>query len=131
MISVIYTSISALLICWLSLNVIKLRRKNRISVGDGGVHELTIARAAQLNAIEYIPISLLLLYALELNGAYILFVHLLGLSLLAGRIIHARAMLAENLKARVLGMQITLYTIIGLAIINIVYIPYEKLFNLQ
>ena len=58
MISVIYASISAFLIIRLSLNVIKKRRANRVSVGDGGNEELKIAVAAQTNAIEYIPIAL-------------------------------------------------------------------------
>jgi len=130
MISAIYASISAILICCLSLNVIKKRRKNRISIGDGENEELKIAMAAQSNAIEYIPIALLLIFALEYNEANIWLIHLLGIALLSGRIIHARNLLSDNLKGRVLGMQITIYTIIGLAVLNIVYLPYNRLFKL-
>ncbi len=115
---------------WLSLNVIKKRHANKVNVGDGGCEELQIAMAAQSNAIEYIPIALLLLFALEYNNANILIVHLLGLSLIAGRLIHAKAMLSKNLKGRVLGMQITVYTILGLALINFVYLPYDQLLEL-
>ena len=35
MVSSIYASILALLIVWLSLNVIKLRRANKVILGDG------------------------------------------------------------------------------------------------
>lgn len=130
MISVIYASIAAFLICWLSLNVIRTRRKFRISIGDGDNSELKTAIAAQFNAIEYIPIALLLLYALEYNNAYLLFVHVFGLSLIIGRIIHAKGILSGHLKRRVLGMQVTIYTIIGLGITNFLYLPYTKLFRL-
>jgi uncharacterized membrane protein YecN with MAPEG domain len=128
MTSVIYASFSALLVVWLSLNVIRKRHSNRVSIGDGGNEELQIAMAAQSNAIEYIPIALLLLFALEYNEANIAIVHFLGVSLIAGRLIHAKGMLSGNLNSRVLGMKITIYTIIGLAVINVAYFPYEKVF---
>jgi len=129
MISVIYAVVSALLIVWLSFRVIKLRRKNRISIGDGRNSELKIAIAAQSNAIEYIPIALLLLFALEYNNANIFLVHILGLMLITGRIVHARGILSEKLNIRVVGMQITIFSIIGLSISNLLYLPYEKLFS--
>lgn len=130
MTSVIYASLSAFLIVWLSLNVIKKRHSNKVSIGDGGNEELRTVMAAQSNAIEYIPIALLLLFALEYNKANILIVHFLGLSLIIGRILHAKGILSANIKTRVLGMQITIYTIIGLALINFAYLPYAQLFKL-
>ena len=128
MTSVIYASLSAFLIVWLSLNVIKKRYSNKVSIGDGGNDELKTVMAAQSNAIEYIPIALLLLFALEYNKANILIVHFLGLSLIIGRILHAKGILSAKIKTRVLGMQITIYTIIGLALINFAYLPYAQLF---
>jgi hypothetical protein len=122
--SAIYASLSAFLVVWLSLNVIKVRRTKQVSVGDGGDDELKTAMAAQSNALEYLPISLLLLFALEYNGAFLVLVHTLGIVLLVGRVIHARAMLANNLQRRVIGMQITIWVIIGLAIANLFFIPY-------
>ncbi len=127
MTSAIYASLSAFLIVWLSLNVIKVRRTKQVSLGDGGDAELKTAMAAQSNALEYLPISLLLLFALEYNGAFLVLVHSLGVLLLVGRVIHARAMLTSNLKRRVLGMQITIWVLIGLALANLIFIPYGKL----
>lgn len=57
-------------------------------------------------------------------------VHAFGLSLLVGRIIHARGILSGNLKERVLGMQVTISTIIALGLSNVVTLPYENLFKL-
>ena len=126
MTSVIYASLSAFLIVWLSLNAIKKRHSNKVNIGDGGVEELKLAIAAQSNAIEYIPIALILLFALEYNQGNILLVHVLGSSLISGRVVHAKGLLSSNLKQRVLGMKITIYTILGLAAVNFVYLPYAQ-----
>ena len=121
MITSLYASLSVLLIVRLTLSVIKLRRKNRISVGDGGNEELQLAIRTHANAVEYIPIALLLLLMLELNGAPNILIHVLGITLLIGRIIHAMGLPAKNLQKRVLGMQITIFLLIGLAILNVVF----------
>jgi uncharacterized membrane protein YecN with MAPEG domain len=109
------------------MNVIKVRRKYKISVGDGGNTELEVAMSAHSNAIESIPIALILLFALEFNSASILLVHFMGIIFMLGRIIHARNLLADNLNGRVLGMKITIYSILVLAVLNIFFIPYDKL----
>jgi uncharacterized membrane protein YecN with MAPEG domain len=121
MITSIYASLSALLIVRLTLSVIKLRRKIQISVGDGGNEQLQLAIRTHANALEYIPITLLLLLTLELNGAPKILIHLLGATLITGRIIHAIGIPAKDLKKRVLGMQITIFLLIGLAILNILF----------
>ena len=129
MTTALYASLSAFLIFWLSMNVIKKRRLYKVSLGDGGNEELKTAVAAHLNAVEYIPITLLLLFTLEYNKANIGLLHGLGLVFMIGRIIHARGLLQGHLKQRVMGMQITLYTLMTLAILNIVYLPYSQLFS--
>jgi len=130
MITSIYASFSALLIVRLTLSVIKLRRKNRIIVGDGGNEELQLAIRTHSNAVEYIPIALLLLLTLELNGAPKILIHLLGTTLLIGRIIHAMGLPAKDLKKRILGMQITIYLLIALAILNILFLVFAEPFKL-
>ncbi len=124
MITSIYASLSVLLIVKLSLSVIKLRRLNRVSVGDGGIEELQLAIRAHSNALEYIPIALMLLFMLELNGAPKILIHVLGLTLLVGRILHAMGLPAKDFKKRVLGMQITIYLLIGLAILNLSFLAF-------
>ncbi|EGW22846.1 MAPEG family protein [Methylobacter tundripaludum] len=121
MITSIYASLAALLIVRLTLSVIKLRRKNRVSVGDGGNEGLQLAIRAHANAVEYIPIALMLLLTLELNGAPKILIHILGTTLIIGRILHAMGLPAKDFKKRVLGMQITIYLLIGLAVLNILF----------
>lgn len=117
-----YASILALFFVWLSLNVIKLRRRFRVRLGDGGNNELQAAIAAQNNAAQYIPFALLLIAILEGNQAHTLLLNLLGLMLLSGRIIHARGILKSDLNFRVKGMQLTLFTLIFAAVGNLLYL---------
>lgn len=121
MITALYASLAALLVVYLTLAVIKLRRKNRVSVGDGGIDELQLAIRTHANALEYIPITLILLLLLELNTAPAWLIHTLGLTLLVGRILHALALPAKNLQQRVLGMQITIFLLVTLAILNVLF----------
>jgi len=127
MISSLYAALSAVVIVWLSLHVIKLRRIKKVRLGDGGEPELQAAIRAQGNATEYIPISLILLVLLELSGAHMALVHAGGMAILVGRLLHARGLLTESLRYRVLGMQVTIYTIIGLALANFAVAVYGGL----
>lgn len=121
MITALYASLCALLIVKLSLGVIAVRRQRKIGLGDGGDEELQAAIRAQGNATEYIPITLILMFLLENIVVYNWIIHLAGITLLTGRIIHAIGIKNNDLKKRVLGMKITLYLIIALSILNIVY----------
>jgi uncharacterized membrane protein YecN with MAPEG domain len=125
--SSVYAAILGLLICWLALKVIGVRRKNKILYADGGVTELQIARSAHSNATEYIPISVLLLFALEYSGGHTLVIHFFGFTVVVGRLMHCRGILLEKLKGRVLGMKITLFSIIGLSVLNIMYFLYSAI----
>ena len=127
MTTVIYASILAMLMCWLSMKVIKARRKNRIKYADGDCDELKIARSAQSNAVDYIPITLILLFALEYNGGHLLLVHVIGIVFVIGRVVHCQSILADKLRGRVTGMKITFGVILILAVVNLVYLPYSEL----
>ncbi|MCC6206841.1 MAG: MAPEG family protein [Gammaproteobacteria bacterium] len=121
MITSFYAAMLALLIVWLSLRVIRMRWAKKVRLGDGGDSELQAAIRAQGNAAEYVPLSLVLLALLELGGAHMALLHAGGLSVLVGRLLHARGLLTETLHYRKLGMQITIFALIGLALANLVY----------
>ncbi|EPF7751219.1 MAPEG family protein [Vibrio parahaemolyticus] len=127
MITALYASILALLLVWLAFQVIKQRRLNKVAYADGGVETLQIARSAQSNASEYIPITLILMALLEFNGTAPIWIHLTGIIFVIGRIIHARGILQESFKGRVKGMQLTFLVIVSLVVLNMFYFPYGKL----
>ncbi len=128
MTALLYVCICALMIVRLSLNVIGLRRQHKVSLGDGGHEDLQRAIRAHANAIEYMPIGLLLLLGLEFNQAPLWLVHILGVAFVAGRVLHAFAMPTMVMPRRVLGMQITIFTLLGLVAANLIFLPYAKVF---
>jgi len=88
-ITALYASLLALLFLALSFNIIRLRFKLKVGVGDGGEKTLTKAIRAHGNFSEYIPLALILLASYELSGADALWLHILGATLFVGRILHA------------------------------------------
>jgi len=130
MTTALYASLATFLIIYLSFNVIKLRRKHQVSIGNGGKKELKVATTAQATSVEYLPISLLLLLFLELNQGNLILLHLLGVLMIASRALHANSILTENLTQRLWAMQTTFFSMIVLALANLVYLPYSKLLNL-
>jgi uncharacterized membrane protein YecN with MAPEG domain len=69
LITSVIASILTIIFVRLSFGVIKLRRKNQVRIGTGGVEELERAIRAQANFAEYVPIGLILISCLEANAA--------------------------------------------------------------
>jgi uncharacterized protein len=85
----LWVGLHLLLLLVMALLVVRQRQKHKIALGDEGVPELTRAIRAQGNAVEYIPAALIGLVVLELTGAPPVLVHIAGLVLFAGRVMHA------------------------------------------
>lgn len=84
----LYAGILGIIILWLCLNVVKFRRGQRVEIGDGG-DALGIRHIrAQQNAVEYIPIALILFALVEINGGNPIMMHIVGVVLVFARIIH-------------------------------------------
>lgn len=64
------------------------RLRTGVSLGDGGAAALTVAMRRQANFVESVPLALVLLALVELNGAPPLWLHALGATLLIARIVH-------------------------------------------
>lgn len=88
-ITAFYAALSALLIVWLALRVALQRRRAQVGIGDGGDRLLARAVRAHGNAIEYVPLALLLLLLLELLATPALWLHVAGAVLLSSRLVHA------------------------------------------
>jgi len=118
-----FSSILALIFYKLSINVIKLRRKYKISLGSSKKHrDLEQAIRAHGNMSEFLPIGLILLACLEVNHIPKIIVFICGLFFLVGRYLHATSFLKEEINSshRVLGMKITHWSIVLMAILNLV-----------
>ena len=119
MITGIYAALAALLIVILALKVIGLRRQYKVALGDGGNQDLLAAIRAHANAVEYLPIGLLLLLLLELSQGPAWLIHLLGSLFIIGRLIHANGVSKAIIPRRIIGMQITIWLLIMMAILNL------------
>lgn len=106
----LYAALLALMYVALSVRTLRLRRHLKIAIGDAGDERMLRAMRVHANFAEYVPLCLLLLHFNELAGAGLLVLHLLGASLLLGRIVHALGVsrLREKFAFRVAGMALTL-----------------------
>jgi uncharacterized membrane protein YecN with MAPEG domain len=76
----------------LTLQVGRIRTRKRISLGDGGDPEMIAAIRAHGNLVEFAPLCLLIIWLL--NGPYgHRTIAVLGIILLACRVLHAGGML--------------------------------------
>ena len=123
LITAFFSSILALIFYKLSINVIRLRKKYKVSLGSSKKHkDLDQAIRAHGNLSEFLPIGLILLACLEVNHLPKIVVFMCGLFFLIGRYLHASSFLKEEIDSsnRVLGMKITHWSIILMAILNII-----------
>jgi uncharacterized membrane protein YecN with MAPEG domain len=105
----LYVGLLTLVFLALSYRVIFFRRANRVSLGDADSKDLRQRVRGQANFAEYAPIGLIILACVELQGAPAIAVHMLGLLLFAGRLLHAMAFWVHpmNFTYRTIGMILT------------------------
>ena len=117
-VTALYAGLMGLWLLGLGFEVMRRRRRHDVSIGDGGVRELELAMRAHGNACEYVPIALIVLALAEGMGAPGWVLHLSGLMLVAGRLIHGGHFLAgaRRLNLRIAGMLLTIGMIGGLAL---------------
>lgn len=124
----LYAGILGLLYLYLAANVIRIRRADSISLGDGGNALLERRIRAHGNFAEYAPIALVMIALAEAGGSPPLLIHGLGIALVIGRAMHALALSSLTLRpaARVGGMVLTL-TVIGIAAATCIIIAAQAL----
>ena len=121
-ISALYASLLALLVVILGMVVIRLRQSLRVGVGDGGNHDLARAIRVHGNAVENIPLFLLLLALYEINRGNITLLHVFGAAFFVSRVLHAWGLLVSGgaSPGRLAGTIGTYACLVGLAIVNLV-----------
>ena len=86
-ITAFYAGLLGLLYLVLSLRVVQLRRRG-ISLGDGGDPRMTRVIRGHANFAEYVPLILVLMLILEMARTSLYVLHVLGIALLVGRVLH-------------------------------------------
>lgn len=94
--------------------VILLRKRYRVGLGTGGQPELERMIRVFGNHAEFVPIGLILLIGLEFVQAPTWYLHLCGITLLAGRLLHAYGLSKSDGVSfgRFRGMQLTFLSLL-------------------
>jgi uncharacterized protein len=121
-ITALYAGVLGILIVVLAGRVVAVRRSAAVSLGDGGSELLVRRIRVHGNATENIPIGLLIMLVLELNGSSAALLHGLGASLTIGRLAHAQGLSGSGgtSPGRFLGTTITWVAIAVGAVMAIV-----------
>ena len=108
-ITALYAGLLTLLFVVLSLRVIRVRRGEKISIGDGDNGDLLRRMRVHANFAEYAPLALVLLGLAESLKTDPRLLHAIGAALLIGRICHAIGLSPQPsiLPLRVSGMVLT------------------------
>jgi uncharacterized protein len=80
--------ILGVLVILLALRIVKLRRSLKVGIGSADSLPLELAIRVHGNAIENIPLGLLLLGLLEIQGANLWFIIFCASALVIGRALH-------------------------------------------
>ena len=120
-ITAIYAAILALIILALGVNVTMHRVKLRISLGDGGNPQMLRMIRLHANAVEYVPIAVVLMAIYEINGGWHWALHVVGIALVAGRLIQTAGMWTTDVAGagRKVGQSLTTLSIAALAVLNL------------
>lgn len=96
-ITILYAGLLGLLSLVLSALSGLLRGKVGASIGDGGSKEMLLSMRRHTNFVEYVPLALLLIALLEMNGVSSTAIHILGAALVVCRIAHAVGIRADTM----------------------------------
>lgn len=93
MVSALYAAICGLLLVFMAVRVSYTRGKQKVDLGDGGKEAMLRAIRIHGNAAEYIPISLILLFFLEIQGSAHWWLHVCGITLVISRLLHMQGLM--------------------------------------
>ncbi len=91
-ITVLYAGLLGLLHLLLTMRVIRGRQTHAINLGDGGNPEMERRIRGHANFVEYVPLILVLMLALENTGAAPGLIHGIGIILVVARGLHGYAL---------------------------------------
>lgn len=123
MITPIYAGLLGFLYFKISLDTIKARKREQVSLGTGKNDEIIAYVSAHSNFSSYVPLLLIGLFLLEQQSIPKTMLHIAGVSILVGRILHYTALTTNpaSFKNRVRGMKLTLFPLVVISTLNIYY----------
>lgn len=104
-ITILYAGLLGLMSIAVGFPAGHLRGKLGIPIGDGGNPELLLAMRRHANFVENVPLALMVVALLEMNGGPALAIHCLGGGLFVFRLAHAFGITADSIAVpgRIIG----------------------------
>ncbi len=124
-VTIFYAAILVALVLFLAYRVTGFRRGEGVSLGDQNASKaMHSAIRAHANAVENIPLALLLLLMLELNYLNDWLLHVFGILLVVSRVLHAYGLSQRNGPSfgRFYGTAITWLTMAAMIVVNIIVV---------
>jgi uncharacterized membrane protein YecN with MAPEG domain len=120
-VTVLYAGLNGLLVLVLAFRVSSYRGTAKVLIGTGGNPELERRIRVHGNAIETIPLVLILMGLIEFYHTSAYLVHGLGIMLTLGRLLHAWGLSRSPRTSfgRVAGMSLTLLALVASSVIAI------------
>jgi uncharacterized membrane protein YecN with MAPEG domain len=114
----VYAALCGLLVLVLAWRVVEVRRSAGVGLGDGGHEGLRRRIRAHANAVETIPIALILLALAEAGSTPTWALHLAGAALVISRVLHAQGLSATSGRSfgRFWGTLVSWLVILGLSV---------------
>ncbi len=97
-VTALYAAIIGIIAIWLGSRPGLLRGKTKISVGDGGNPDLLLAMRRHANFAEWVPLTLIIIALLEMQGAPRIAIHCLGAALIIFRLAHAQGLRGDSIQ---------------------------------
>ncbi len=115
LVAAFYAGLNGLILVWLAVNVGRARARLKIGMGDGGHPEMVRAMRGQANFVEYVPLALAQLTLMALIGTPAWVLHLFGIALTLGRLVHGWHFVQGDAPGwqRGLGTALTMTALIG------------------
>lgn len=92
----IYAALNVMILLWIAGTTSRLRGRYKVLVGDNGVPHLIRIMRGHANAVENMPMMMVLLLVAAQLGTPVLVLHLLGATFTVGRVLHAWHFIVEK-----------------------------------
>jgi len=116
-----YASILALIMVALAINVTVHRAKLKVPLGDGGNPDMLRMIRLHGNAVEYLPLAIVLMALYEINGGWHWALNAIGIALIVARLLQSWNMWNTAIAGfgRISGQSLTWLSIAALAVLNL------------
>ncbi len=115
----LYAGILALISIVLANRAGMTRAKLQIPLGDGGNKDLIAAIRRHANFVEFVPLIVVMMAMIELNGSPKWWLHALGIPLVIARIVHPLGISTEQMSSplRMIGSLVTALVTVACALL--------------